>query len=88
MTKAKKVRRVKKKSNRQTQSGTAVNAAVEKQETPTEKTKAQPRADKKLAEYEDFRHEYAYVVLDLRRVLLLSAFMFALLIVLNLILQA
>lgn len=51
------------------------------------KTKTEKRAAKKQATVEDFRQEYAYVGQDLRRVLILSAAMFALLIVLNLILQ-
>jgi hypothetical protein len=35
---------------------------------------------------EDFREEYAYVINDLKRVLLLAGFMFTLLIVLNIVL--
>jgi hypothetical protein len=35
---------------------------------------------------EDFRNEYAYVINDLKRVLLLAGFMFTLLIVLNIVL--
>lgn len=35
---------------------------------------------------EDFRQEYAYVLNDLKRVLILAGFMFTLLIILNLVL--
>jgi hypothetical protein len=35
---------------------------------------------------EDFREEYAYVINDLKRVLLLAGFMFTLLVVLNIVL--
>ncbi|MCA9949817.1 MAG: hypothetical protein KDE48_09235 [Anaerolineales bacterium] len=89
---AKKVRRTKKK---RTVDETAV-APINDVQTSTEanvdtapklKTRSQKRAAKKQATVEDFRQEYAYVGLDLRRVLILSAAMFALLIVLNLILQ-
>ncbi len=71
---AKKVRRVKKKKQPDTASAPVVDsagAATAVKETPAE----------------SFRQEYSYVVKDLRRVLLLSAAMFLLLIVLNLVLQ-
>lgn len=44
-------------------------------------------AETKLSRAEQFRLDYAYVVKDLRTVFILAGIMFALLIVLNLILQ-
>ncbi|MCB9421492.1 MAG: hypothetical protein H6667_16935 [Ardenticatenaceae bacterium] len=69
---ARKVRRV-----RPTQSGT--KAA----DTAKEKATAKP----KLSPEEQFRQEYAYVLKDLRQVLILAIAMFALLIVLNVVLR-
>ena len=68
---AKKVRRVRRPRNKKPVS-TEVEADVK-----------QP----KLSAAEQFELEYAYVLRDLRRVFVLAGFMFALLIVLNLILQ-
>lgn len=78
---AKKVRRVKKnrKEPRQTSSTRDVAAAT----APASET----ATGQQLPSSEQFRLEYAYVVKDLRRVLILAALMFALLIALNLILQ-
>lgn len=78
---AKKVRRVKKKrqqKNRTTSSREEATAAVPVTEAPVEP---------QLSSTDQFRHEYTYVVKDLRRVLVLAAIMFALLIALNLLLQ-
>lgn len=78
---AKKVRRVKKKSQRKTQAAatTEEKAAF----TPVAEAPAEPQ----LSSTDQFKLEYAYVVKDLRRVLILAALMFALLIALNLLLQ-
>ncbi|MDX1416963.1 MAG: hypothetical protein R3293_22355 [Candidatus Promineifilaceae bacterium] len=79
---AKKVRRVKKKKRRQSSPQTAddllSNEAVETVDTPVKHS---------ISASEQFRLDYAYVVKDLRRVLLLAGAMFALLIILNLLLQ-
>lgn len=72
---AKKVRRVKKKRR---SAPVAERTAAE----PTEKP-----VSAKEKSVESFRQEYAYVIKDLRRLLLLSGAMFILLIVLNLLLQ-
>ncbi len=89
---AKKVRRAKKKKNVDetavaSSNNIQANSEMTAQAAPKHKTKSQKRAAKKQATVEDFRQEYAYVGQDLRRVLILSAAMFALLIALNLILQ-
>jgi hypothetical protein len=78
---AKKVRRVKKK--RQQKKQTAPVQEDIKTTTPA----AEIPAESQLSSTEQFRQEYAYVVKDLRRVLVLAAIMFALLIALNLLLQ-
>ena len=78
---AKKVRRVKKK--RQQKKHTAPAQVDIKTMTPASETSTGPQ----LSTTEQFRQEYAYVVKDLRRVLILAAIMFALLIALNLLLQ-
>ncbi len=78
---AKKVRRVKKK--RQQKKHTAPAQEGIKTTTPAAETSTGPQ----LSTTEQFRQEYAYVVKDLRRVLILAAIMFALLITLNLLLQ-
>ncbi|MFN2136127.1 MAG: hypothetical protein ACK2UK_09250 [Candidatus Promineifilaceae bacterium] len=70
---AKKVRRVKKKKQ------TAATVSV------PESTAA--AVAEKVSPAESFRQEYSYVVRDLRRMLLLSAAMFLLLIALNLLVQ-
>ena len=77
---AKKVRRVKKKRKRKAESAspeleTAESATADKVDGTHDSTTDQ------------FQLEYAYVVKDLRRVLILAAIMFALLIALNLLLQ-
>jgi hypothetical protein len=74
---AKKVRRVKK--------GKRPELATEST-TASEKT-AEKVAAAKETSAEAFQQEYAYVVRDLRRVLLLSGAMFVLLIALNLLLR-
>jgi negative regulator of replication initiation len=71
---AKKVRRVKKRKKVSAANDGAV--AVAEIETAVKETQALV-----------FQQEYAYVAKDLRRVLLLSAAMFVLLIALNLLLQ-
>jgi hypothetical protein len=78
---AKKVRRVKKK--RQKKKHTALAQDNIKTATPAAEISTEPQ----LSSTEQFRQEYAYVVKDLRRVLILAAFMFTLLITLNLLLQ-
>ena len=78
---AKKVRRVKKK--RQQRKHTTPTQSYIKATTPAAEISTGPQ----LSSTEQFRHEYAYVVKDLRRVLILAAFMFALLIAINLLLQ-
>lgn len=78
---AKKVRRVKKKRRTKKQSA-ATRENIEKT-TPAAETSTEPQ----LSSTEQFRQEYAYVVKDLRRVLILAVIMFALLIALNLLLQ-
>lgn len=77
---AKKVRRVKKrrKETRKKASTQDLTATV-----PASESAKEPQ----LSSTEQFRLEYAYVVKDLRRVLILAAIMFTLLIALNLILQ-
>ncbi len=77
---AKKVRRVKKKQKKQTNS-------VQEEAAAPAVLDADVAAVQKLNSTEQFRLEYAYVVKDLRRVLVLAAVMFALLIVINLLLQ-
>jgi hypothetical protein len=71
MAKSKKVRRVRKPS------------AVVNGESQSDNSKTKTR----LSSAEQFRLEYAYVLRDLRQVLVLAAIMFALLIALNLFLQ-
>lgn len=44
------------------------------------------RGRQTAATEEDFREEYAYVINDLKRVLMLAGFMFTLLIILNIVL--
>lgn len=79
---AKKVRRVK-KSKLTTDSGSNDQAvtATAVREPVLASTRSRHSSE------EQFREEYAYVVRDLRQVLLLSVAMFALLIVLNLLLN-
>lgn len=77
---AKKVRRVKKKQKKQTN-------AIQEEAAAAAVLDAEVAAGQKLNSTEQFRLEYAYVVKDLRRVLVLAAIMFALLIVINLLLQ-
>lgn len=76
---AKKVRRVKKKK----QSVPAVESISEN--TTDQVVEKVVSAKEKAAE--SFQQEYAYVVKDLRRLLLLSGALFLLLIVINLLLQ-
>jgi len=77
---AKKVRRVKKKRKSKMRTEPAQEDAILTAST-SETTEQQ------LSSTEQFRLEYAYVVKDLRRVLILAALMFALLIALNLLLR-
>lgn len=76
---AKKVRRVKKRKRSAPVVESTADSAAEK---PVEKV-----ASAKEKSTESFRQEYAYVVKDLRRLLLLSGALFLLLIALNLLLQ-
>lgn len=73
MAKSKKVRRVRK----------PVAVVKGKSQSGNSKTASK----KRLSSAEQFRLEYAYVLRDLRQVLILAAVMFALLIALNLFLQ-
>jgi hypothetical protein len=84
---AKKVRRVKKKKKSAQDTTTAVeNTAV--QAAPVSKAMVKEKvASAKVKEVVTFHEEYAYVIKDLRRVLLVSGAMFLLLIALNLLLQ-
>lgn len=79
---AKKVRRVK-KSKPSTDSGSADLVAT----STAVREPVLASARSRQSTEEQFREEYAYVVRDLRQVLLLSVVMFALLIVLNLLLN-
>jgi hypothetical protein len=55
---------------------------------PTKSSKKNGASDTpKLSPEEQFRQEYAYVIKDLRQVLVLAVLMFALLIVLNVVLR-
>jgi hypothetical protein len=78
---AKKVRRVKKKRKRKDQ------ATSSSEETTAAASTTEAPAESQLSSADQFRLDYAYVVKDLRRVLILAAIMFALLIVTNLLLQ-
>lgn len=79
---AKKVRRVKK--SKQTAAGTAADTSAERLTAPEAPL---PASRSRQSSEEQFREDYAYVIRDLRQVLLLSVAMFALLIVLNLLLN-
>ena len=78
---AKKVRRVKKKRQQKKQS------APLQEDAASTTLDAEISSGLKLTTAEQFHQEYAYVVKDLRRVLVLAAIMFTLLIVINLLLQ-
>ena len=78
---AKKVRRVKKKRQQKKYKASAQEDI--KTTTPAADISTEPQ----LSSTEQFRQEYAYVVKDLRRVLVLAVIMFALLIAINLLLQ-
>ena len=78
---AKKVRRVKKKRQKKKQT------APVQVDTAATVPDAESSSGPPLSSTEQFRLEYAYVVKDLRRVLILAAIMFALLIAINLLLQ-
>ena len=78
---AKKVRRVKKKRQHKKQTAPA------QQDAMTTALETEVSIGQQLSSADQFRLEYAYVVKDLRRVLVLAAIMFALLIALNLLLQ-
>jgi hypothetical protein len=78
---AKKVRRVKKK-RQQIKQTTPVQ-----EDTANTILEAEVSVGKQLSTTEQFHLEYAYVVKDLRRVLILAAIMFALLIAINLLVQ-
>ena len=78
---AKKVRRVKKKRSQKKQT------APVQEDAATSTLEAEVSVGKQLSSTEQFHLEYAYVVKDLRRVLILAAIMFALLIAINLLVQ-
>ncbi len=77
---AKKVRRVK-KSHSASQTNNKVS------ETAVASANAKTKLKTRVNPAEQFREEYAYVLKDLRQVLILAVIMFALLIALNLVLQ-
>ncbi len=79
---AKKVRRVRKKKRKQTTSQPVDEITTEEASETIDNLGKQS-----LSSSEQFKLDYAYVVKDLRRVLLLAGAMFALLIILNLLLQ-
>ena len=79
---AKKVRRVKKKKRKQAASRQPADSVVEDASGALDSS-----VNQSLSATEQFRLDYAYVVKDLRRVLLLAGALFTLLIVLNLLLQ-
>ncbi len=81
---AKKVRRVKK--NKKSSATQVVEDSVE-QPAETEDAMIAKGTSAKDSRAESFRQEYAYVVKDLKRVLLVSGAMFVLLIVVNLLFQ-
>lgn len=78
---AKKVRRVKKKKPTSKESATLAGAPDTVAQTAPVAARVPQSSD------EQFREDYAYVIKDLRQVLLLSAAMFVLLIALNLLLN-
>ena len=78
---AKKVRRVKKRRSQKKQTDPV------QEDTATAILDAEIDVGKQLSTTEQFHLEYAYVVKDLRRVLVLAAIMFALLIAINLLVQ-
>jgi hypothetical protein len=78
---AKKVRRAKKRGQQKRKPVPSAQETVSKAETTEALHEPQSTTT------DQFRQEYAYVVKDLRRVLILAAIMFALLIALNLLLQ-
>jgi len=79
---AKKVRRVKKK--RQKQTASKIPQKLESNEA-AESLEMMP--EQSISSTDQFRLDYFYVVKDLRRVLILAGAMFALLIILNLLVQ-
>ena len=82
MAKSKRVRRV--KSPQKVQQERIQEAAVL---TPPKQKKSGTAAASSISSSKDLSEEYAYVIKDLRRVFLIAAAMFAILIILNLILQ-
>ncbi len=78
---AKKVRRAKKKRQQNRQ------PTPPQEESALSATTSEAPREARQSTTDQFRQEYAYVVKDLRRVLILAAIMFALLIALNLLLQ-
>ena len=87
---AKKVRRVrrKKRNNRPTGKNQAEDVpqaeAVDPNTVNTESSRKKQKDKVKLTPEEELREEYAYVVYDLRRIAILAAALFILLILLNL----
>ena len=79
---AKKVRRVKNKNRKQKTSTAPANVTSSELAEPLDSPVQQT-----ISSTEQFRLDYAYVVKDLRRVLILAGAMFALLIILNLLFQ-
>ena len=79
---AKKVRRVKKKTQNKSAQKPTDQVVLTEGKAPVNISAEQP-----LSSTDQFRIEYSYVVKDLRRVFVLAAAMFTLLIVLNVLLQ-
>ncbi len=82
---AKKVRRVRKPAPDRDAPPPTTAVAEPADNSPTASKSGKLSRSESTAE--EFRVEYAYVLKDLRRVFILAAFLFALLIALNLILQ-
>lgn len=82
---AKKVRRVRKPAPERATAVSTTAVAESADSSSTVSKSGKPSRSQSTAE--EFRSEYAYVLNDLRRVFILAAFLFALLIALNLILQ-
>ncbi len=83
---AKKVRRVKKRKAKAKQTPTVEPIIADGKAAKTNVVRGNIR-DKRVTSEAQLRDEYAYVIKDLRRVFIIAAAMFALLILLNLLLQ-
>ena len=90
---AKKVRRVRRKkrtdqpSTKNQSEGVARDDEVDAKTINSRSTKEKKKNKVKLTPEEELREEYTYVVYDLRRIAILAAALFVLLILLNVLLQ-